>query len=445
VKYVADQLKRMGYKPVVQDFDFNFFEQTGPSLLEKTAPAPPKTYTEAPEDGSSGDYAVLSYSGAGDVTGAVSAVDTGSPDSGCEAADFAGFTAGNIALIKRGTCFFEDKARNAVAAGAIGVLIYNDGASPDREGPVLGNLNVPFEIPIVGPSFAVGQELLALVGQGLTLHLKTDTLNEVRAAKNVIAETSAGRDDNVVVVGAHLDSVPAGPGINDNGSGVAALLSMAKQLQAPKGEKPAYPSKYIKNKVRFGFWGAEEQGLFGSQAYVDSLTPEQLAKLGLNLNFDMLASPNFVRFVYDGDDSLGAGTAPPDGSGAIEYAFTKYFADRGLETEETPFDGRSDYNAFQLAGIPAGGLFSGAEDPKTPEEAAIYGGTAGEAYDHCYHSACDTYDNVNLTGYDQLLDGAAFAVEKYAYSTLPVNGIELAPNAKVKARPATFKGPRAVR
>jgi Zn-dependent M28 family amino/carboxypeptidase len=185
------------------------------------------------------------------------------------------------------------------------------------------------------------------------------------------------------------------------------------------------------NKVRFAWWGAEELGLVGSTRYVASLSDAQKDTIALNLNFDMVGSPNFVRFVYDGDNSAfppgpgGAQPGPP-GSGAIEQVFAKYFADQGLASAPTPFNGRSDYGPFITAtspahpnGIPAGGLFTGVEGIKTAEEAAVYGGTAGVAYDPCYHQACDTFDNVSLTALDQMSDAEAHAIITLADSPRP--------------------------
>ena len=162
----------------------------------------------------------------------------------------------------------------------------------------------------------------------------------------------------------------AGPGINDNGSGTSTILEIAEQLAALK-----YTNK-LQRQVRFAFWGAEEPGLIGSEYYVDHLTEAQKAKIYANLNFDMLGSPNYVRFVYDGDGSDTPDAGPP-GSDAIEDIFTNYFDSKKLASDPTAFDGRSDYGPFIAEGIPAGGLFSGAEGIKTAEEAATYGGTAG--------------------------------------------------------------------
>ena len=177
-----------------------------------------------------------------------------------------------------------------------------------------------------------------------------------RTTTNVIADSPSGRTDRTVMAGAHLDSVDEGPGINDNGSGTAAILETAEQM-AELGIAP-------RNAVRFAFWGAEESGLVGSQHYVDSLRQRQLHKISVYLNFDMVGSPNFVRFVYDGDGSE-FGVKGPSGSGHMERTFVNYFDAKGLASEPTEFDGRSDYDAFINAGVPAGGLFTGAEDIKT--------------------------------------------------------------------------------
>lgn len=233
---------------------------------------------------------------------------------------------------------------------------------------------------------------------------------------NIIAETPGGRDDRVVVVGAHLDSVPEGPGINDNGSGSAAILEIAIQM-VELGIEP-------RNKVRFVFWGAKEDGLLGSQFYVDNLTGREIKNIALYLNLDMIGSPNFVRFVYDGDGS-DTPLAGPNGSANIERIFLNYFAEYGLAVEPTALNAvemASDHLSFMEVGIPVGGLFTGAEGIKTDEQAAIYGGTAGVHYDPCYHLACDTFDNYSSTALDQMSDAAAHAILTFAEMTSNVNG-----------------------
>jgi Zn-dependent M28 family amino/carboxypeptidase len=242
------------------------------------------------------------------------------------------------------------------------------------------------------------------------VHIAVDAISEVRTTENVFAETTGAKGDSVVMVGAHLDSVLEGPGINDNGSGSAAILEVAQNIAKVK----------TTNTVRFAWWGAEELGLLGSIHYVENLSEEERAKIAAYLNFDMVGSPNFVRFVYDGDNSDGVGApAGPPGSAAIEDVFEKFYTDRGLAYEGTDFTGRSDYGPFiaEGVGIPSGGLFTGAEGIKTPEQAEIYGGTAGEQYDQCYHEACDTIKNIDETVLDQNSDAIAYATLTLATST----------------------------
>jgi Zn-dependent M28 family amino/carboxypeptidase len=231
----------------------------------------------------------------------------------------------------------------------------------------------------------------------------------------VLAETQTGRHNNVVMAGAHLDSVPEGPGINDNGTGSAALLEIALQL----GSKPK-----VNNAVRFAWWSAEENGLVGSEYYVQNLDFEQQLDIALYLNFDMIGSPNAGYFTFDGDDSDGVGAGPgPFGSAQIEQAFVDYFEYTGIEIEGRDFDGRSDYGEFILNGIPAGGLFTGAEVVKTAEQANKWGGVAGRAFDPCYHQACDNLGNVDRVALDRNSDAIAFVLGSYAISTEDINGV----------------------
>src|SRR5690349_12995673 len=336
--YVEDRLERAGYVVTRQEFEFHAFAVEGPSTLNQTAPTP-TTYVEGT------DYGPTPQSEPGQVTAAVVPVDINltlprANTSGCEAADFAAFPAGSIALLQRGTCDFGVKAANAETAGAAGAVIMNEGNAPDRQELLLGNLGTPVGIPVVGVPFALGESL-----QGATVSLQVDAISEIRTTSNVFAELPGTSADQVLVVGSHLDSVPEGPGINDNGSGTASILAVAEQLG---GTTPPVT-------VRFAWWGAEELGLVGSTEYVTSLAPAELAKIYAYLNFDMVGSPNYVNFLYDGDDSDGAGAGPgPAGSAQIEDVFEKFFADRGQAVEGTDFDGRSDYGPFIEAGIPAG-------------------------------------------------------------------------------------------
>lgn len=417
LQYVKQRLVKAGYKVTEQEFPFPFFQELGPATLSQVSPTPKDYETETFE-----------YSGSGDETAKLQEVKdniippTAEPSStaGCEAADFAGFVAGNVALIQRGGCDFGVKVDNADAAGAVAVIIFNEGQE-GRTGLMAGTLGAPKELPTVGLTFADGSALAGQLrgGAEVTVHVTTSTESEERTTKNLLADTKGGNADQTVVVGAHLDSVIEGPGINDNGSGSAAILEIAEQLSEQK-VKP-------RRTVRFAFWGAEESGLLGSEHYVRTLPADKLTQIYANLNFDMVGSPNYVRFVYDGDGSDTPVAGPP-GSGEIESVFTRYFSGQGLASEPTEFSGRSDYGPFIAVGIPAGGLFTGAEGIKTAEQAAIYGGTAGLAYDPCYHQACDTMTNLNVNALNEMSDAAA-----HATLTLAVSKTGLFPDGSRKA------------
>ena len=404
VEYAEQVFRDAGYNVTVQPFQFQTFVSLSPSILEQVAPAP----------GGPLPHNIMSYSGSGDVTAPVS---TPSGDfRGCNAADFSGFPAGNIALVSRGAppgfpvaCTFALKATNAYNAGASAIVIYNNIA-----GPLNGTLGNTFTLDFaaVGITQTLGQELAATAG--LVLRVKTETLRGIATTYNVFAESVGGDPNNVVMAGAHLDSVNAGPGINDNGSGSAAILEVAQQmaLVTPR------------NKVRFALWGAEESSLVGSTYYVANLPQADRDKIALYLNFDMIGSPNHVFFIYDGDDSDAVGNpAGPAGSAEIEKTFEAYFRMRGIPFKGTDFSGRSDYGPFIAVGIPSGGLFTGAEGIKTAEEAVLWGGTAGLAYDPCYHQACDTYANNNDYALDVNSDAVAFATLQYAMSTADINAV----------------------
>jgi Zn-dependent M28 family amino/carboxypeptidase len=394
--YVFGLLDDAGYNVSLQNFSYDTWIEDAPAAFVAPGLIP---VVEV-------DFTSMSYSGNGSVTSVVQAVDLllppiGGSTSGCEATDFPSSIAGKIALIQRGTCTFHDKAANAEAAGAAGVIIFNEGNTPDREGLLFGTLGTSVGIPVIGTTFALGQTLAAVAPVTVTLSVTSHV--ETTETYNVLADTPTGRKDRIVVAGGHLDSVREGPGINDNGSGTMTLLEVALQM-AELNIKP-------RNMVRFAFWSGEEDGLIGSQYYVDQLSTRDVKNHALNLNFDMIASPNFARFIYDGDgsDSEAAG---PNGSAVIEDIFESYFQTQGLATEPTTFDGRSDYGPFIDRGIPAGGLFTGAEDLNA----------AGDAFDPCYHLACDDIDNINVAALGQMSDAVAHAVLTFAQTTSAVNG-----------------------
>ncbi|WP_127502709.1 M28 family peptidase [Actinoplanes solisilvae] len=391
--YVSTLMRAAGYKVTRQPFEFNFCQEEG-SAFAQNAPTP-ATYVDQT------DYDVMDCSGSGTATGSVVPVDLqlttpNTSTSGCEAADFVGVT-GSIALVQRGSCPFGQKAANAEAAGATGVIIMNQGdsAAPDRNDLFFGTLGTPVGIPAIGISYAQG---VAFAGTaGLNLTLTTETVADVRTTENVIAESKWGDPNEVVMSGAHLDSVPEGAGINDNGTGSAGILEVALQARNLKS----------KNKLRFAWWGAEEANLVGSTFYVNNLSEADHANIALYLNFDMIGSPNYTFGVYDGDNSDGTGAGPgPDGSAQIEKVFEGFFAARRQATAQSDFTGRSDYGPFIATGIPAGGLFTGAEVIKTPEDVTKWGGVAGLAYDPCYHQKCDSLtperDGADAAVYKQL-------------------------------------------
>lgn len=401
VEYVVERMSAAGYDVTVDPFEFAFFQVAGDPVFEQVSPDP-TTYVDLE------DFAVMTHSGSGDVTAPVEAVDLSIADpatstSGCEPDDYTGFTAGNVALVQRGACNFVVKAANAEAAGASAVIVFNQG-TPDRLGLFGGTLGGPgVTIPVISVSFDLGLDLND--PPDTEVHIDVQTVSEIRQTANVLAETRRGDDENVVMAGGHLDSVPAGPGINDNGSGSAALLEIAEQMAKVK------PT----NQLRFAWWGAEESGLLGSIDWVvDADAAGELEDVALYLNFDMIGSPNFVRFVYDG-------STQPDGSQVIQELFGSFFDSQSLPYELVEVGGRSDHFAFAAFGIPIGGLFTGAEVIKTPAQEAIYGGTAGDQFDPCYHLACDTFANNSLEALDQMSDAAAFAILTYSMNTESVN------------------------
>ncbi|MFG2291439.1 M28 family metallopeptidase [Streptomyces sp. NPDC048595] len=206
---------------------------------------------------------------------------------------------------------------------------------------------------------------------------------------NLVADWPGGDEGKTVMAGAHLDSVDAGPGINDNGSGSAGILEVA--LAVAKADLK--PTKHL----RFGWWGDEEDGMVGSRHYVDTLGAGK-SKLDSYLNFDMIGSPNPGYFVYDDDTRL-------------EKVFKDFFATKNLATEkETEGDGRSDHASFKDVGVPVGGLFSGADYTKTEEQAKNWGGEAGKAFDACYHQSCDTSKNIDEKALDNNTDAIAHAI-----------------------------------
>lgn len=411
--YVAQQLLAVGYKVELVPFSFMKFTKISASL---------SGYEETK------DFVVMNYSGSGSVNSTLSPVDLAlgagnQSTSGCEAEDFAGFAEGSIALIQRGTCPFQQKVENAQAAGAAGVIMFNQGNSADREAIFSGTLSEGSAVTI--PVFATSYQFATALLEQPEIALQMDSVTKVerKVSYNVTAETKSGNPDNVVMIGAHLDSVPEGPGINDNGSGSAAILEVALSMKDTQ----------TANKVRYAWFSAEELGLIGSTKYVEGLSDAEKAKIALYINVDMVGSPNYMISVFDGDGSK-FGQKGPEGSAAIEHKFTNFFKSIGVQTVESELNGRSDYAAFSAAGIAVGGIFTGAEGLKTEEEATLFGGVAGEPYDVCYHKACDGIANINVDAVQKNSSALAFMAFSFGNSTSEIRSKEKMATSRIRNR-----------
>ncbi|RDB25880.1 putative leucine aminopeptidase 2 [Hypsizygus marmoreus] len=315
------------------------------------------------------------------------------PSLGCDAANYAGLdVAGKIALVLRGNCTFVEKGALAFAAKVGGLIIHNNVPG----GPVASRLNPEFALnpPTLSLSQAAAAPIVARLnaGEAIEATLNIDVINEQRASDNVIATSKSGNQNKILVVGAHLDSVPAGAGINDDGSGTATVAELAIQLSKFSG---------LKNAVRFAWWTTEEVGLVGSDYYVENLSATEKSKIFANINLDMTASTNYIIGIYDGDNSTGVntGSPAPAGSGAIEKLYQKHFVKRGNNYTSYAFTSGSDYRPFLDAGIPSGGVTSGAGGLKTAQQVELFGGQLGIAFDPCYHQLCDNLNNLAADPY----------------------------------------------
>lgn len=371
VEYVAGQLRRAGYTPRLQRVRYADSHELAPPELVRVSPDP-LAYEHRD------DFVSLRYSGSGEIDAPLDAIDADSETSGCESSDFDDFEAGSIALVRRGGCFYFEKVRNAISAGAAAVIVFNDG-SPGHEGPMEATLLKPVEVPALSLANELGEQLAEQADAGpirMRVHTSVE-VGQTRAA-NVLADLPGSSTGAPVLLGAHLDSIESGPGINDNGSGVATLLELA--VQARKlGFRPQQP-------VRFAFWAGEEAGLFGSTEYVNSLE-NPIDDIAAVVNIDMVGSPNAEPYVYEGD-------------GTIQDALSEAVRGVGLDPIPVDIQGRSDHAAFQEAGIPTGGLYTGADEP-APD---------GRPHDTCYHRACDTVENVDLEILEQMADALAISV-----------------------------------
>jgi Zn-dependent M28 family amino/carboxypeptidase len=390
-KYVADALTAAGYEVTLDEFTFPYFNETATPQVEVIG---------GPSFSGSDHLRALIFSRSGDIEAPIVAVavdEDGRPirSGGCEATDWENFPAGSIAVAGPGPCFRRQMVEEAQDAGAAALVI----TSPDYE---VGSVRRPtllepdgIEIPALYASNEAGTALREAADAGGSVHLMVETLIQDRLTANVLAQRagSAGGDtgEQVVMIGGHLDSVIDGPGINDNGSGTMSNLEIGLQLANLE------PTQRT---VRFAFWSVEELGLYGSYNWVTSQDQEDLDKVVAYLNFDMIGSSNYVRQVYDSSSAVTA-------AGDITDAFGAYFDEVGLTWEGEDLGGGSDHAPFEDFLIPTGGLFSGASEEKTDEQAELFGGEADAPMDPCYHLSCDTPDQVNAEVLDQLSDAAA--------------------------------------
>jgi Zn-dependent M28 family amino/carboxypeptidase len=404
-EFVAGELEAAGYVVERQQVPITAFTQTAPSVIEITG---------GPTLEDVRDFKAMTFSAKGDVTGTVVALGfdrNTTPDAvsglGCSAGDFAGVRAGAIVLVQPGPCRRHDVVVNAQSAGAVAVI--TSYVTWPRDAVRRPTLVTPgdIEVPVLGSTHAAGLALADAAEAGATVHVSTSTSTRQVQSVNVIAESPWGDPVHVVMLGGHLDSVIDGPGINDNGSGTMTVLEIARTLaevarSRPAGEQPAW-------KVRVAFWTGEETGLFGSAAYANTLSAGDLVATEAYLNFDMVGSANGVRVVYQDPNAPKA---------ADEAVIAALFSDAlGLEQlawQPESIGAASDHFPIQQAGIPIGGLYSGANELKTAEEATSFGGTAGAPDDACYHLACDTAANINPTLLGELARAAAWVVGKLA-------------------------------
>ena len=455
--YVLAKLTDAGYNVYTTDVIADYFDEVLPPKLEG-----PIEYTSPSNDPMT--YYTYPGSASGTVEALVYAVDVAydpesladTSTSGCETEDFVGFPAGSIALISRGTCSYTTKLENAVAAGASGVILTNEGTVETME--ATGNrFRQNFPVPIIFGSSMLGMSILDAIETtgNIILKITTDVIAEQRINKNILAETDYGDKTKTIMTGAHLDSVFEGPGIQDNTSGCSSVLELALQFKKHGWDSP----DVLKNKIRFAWWASEEYvlffrddlcynllvslpsfvmfshsmcilfpcllrrwcriGLLGSTQYVEGLSDEEIANIAMYLNMDMIGSPNFVRFLLDGDGSASTlEPIPQPGSpmAHIEATYMQYFDEVGLPVEQEPFSNSyqyTDHTPFYDVGIPVSDLHTGVDIEKTEAQAKIFGGEAGEPWDPCYHQACDTLENVNFVVMEQMARAAAHNLAIY--------------------------------
>jgi Zn-dependent M28 family amino/carboxypeptidase len=418
IDYVEDRLEEYGYAPARTDVTYSYFEEETDPVLSMVSPtAADYTFSEDDPVSMPGDFQRMHLSRPGDVSALVTAVDLdlgldNTSTSGCEPGDFDAFTPGHIALIQRGTCPYVIKANNADDAGASAIIIFNQGDTTERTGLNLFGVGlIPMapeepehgvDVPIVYATYAVGEGIATALASGpVVMRVIVSDVFEIRPSQNLLAETSTGDPDDVVVYGASLDSHRGSPGLNNNASGVAGVLEIARLVAECDSTR----------RMRFAFWATDKQGMpWGSLQYLASLSGAELDRISMYLGVDTIGSSNHVYFVFDGDgsDYFYPG---PEGSAELEYYFVADLMLHGYPS--IPFFGpTSDHDSFIYNDIPYAWVYTGGsryDGLKTEEQAALFGGTAGEMYHPCDEEACDTIENMNM-------DVAEVVAKSYARS-----------------------------
>ncbi|MDT5335197.1 MAG: hypothetical protein QOD90_702 [Mycobacterium sp.] len=338
--------------------------------------------------------------------------------SGCSAGDYGSVDVrGAIAIVDDKDCSVVDKQNAAVGKGAVGVLVVSDSGAT---GSPAGLFTPGYYQQLTSPVAVIDEDADAQLRRtSAPVRLTLDAKSVVVKSRSVVAQTKTGDPHNVVVAGAHLDAATSSPGLNDDGTGVAAVLETAVQL----GSSPT-----VTNAVRFVFWGAQQAGLQGSTRYVASLGRGGLDDIALYLDFDLLGSTNAGYFTYDGDQS---GQPNPDvpaakvpvGSAGIERTLAGYLNLAGVRPADMPLGLASDYSAFLRAGVPIGGITTGSSGRKTATQARLWGGAAGTPFDPNYLGPGDTIANVDRATLSITGPAVAFAVGTYAQSTEGPNGV----------------------
>eukprot|EP00730_Choanoeca_flexa_P000962 TRINITY_DN10416_c0_g2_i1.p2 TRINITY_DN10416_c0_g2~~TRINITY_DN10416_c0_g2_i1.p2 ORF type:complete len:640 (+),score=181.82 TRINITY_DN10416_c0_g2_i1:2315-4234(+) len=401
VDYILKQLEQTNYLVETQHFQLPAYVPLQEGVFNLTIGTTVETFT--PDV----DFEVMQFTGNGTLAN-ISLVGITTATAGCNESDYTG-NAGKVVLVPYGVCGYYDKAVLAKQADVAGIIYGNrlSAAAPLRSSVKGSNLGDYVDLPMLGLNGVVTRELQDVLATGQTVYVDivTSALRGVATSTNIIATTPSGRADRKIVVGSHLDSVPFGPGINDNGSGSSLNLELALSL-FNKGTK-------VENQAQFMFYGGEELGLLGSYHYVESLIERNaslLEDVACMLNFDMIGSPNYIRGVYDAESASPEqyGEKVYQGSSSIQEVFQQRFDEQGLGFDKQEFSGRSDYGPFIANNVPAGGLFTGAEVLKTPAQRKLVGGSVGVSFDTCYHKYCDDIDNINQQAVREMSDAAAY-------------------------------------